>query len=209
MLRGDMGPDTPLSVAAPSKTLTVKKYANRRLYDTEESRYITMEELVVRIRAGRDIRVLDAKTDEDLTQPTLVQLLVETRRAYLLPVPLLMQIVRMGDDAIAEFFGRYMTWALEMYFQMKQQASSSWNPFAQMPFNATGALARMALGIYDRGAGAGASASQTMPASTSPLPPPSSAPPPPPQDSVADLRRELEELKKSLKAGSSRAKKRK
>lgn len=199
-----MGPDTPRLVAAPGKTLTVKKYANRRLYDTEESRYITMEELVVRIRAGRDIRVLDAKTDEDLTQPTLVQLLVETKRAYLLPVPLLMQIVRMGDDAIAEFFGRYMTWALEMYFQMKQQASSSWNPFAQMPFNATGALARMALGIYDRG---GAGASQPMPVATSPLPPPSS--PPPAGDSVADLRRELEELKKSLKTGATRAKKRK
>lgn len=184
--------------------LVVKKYANRRLYDTEESRYITMEELVERIRAGRDIRVVDAKTDEDLTQPTLVQLLVETRRAYLLPVPLLVQIVRMGDDAVAEFFGRYMTWALEMYFQMKQQASSSWNPFVQLPFNASGALARMVLGAYDRGPG-------TAPPAANPPPPPPFTPPPPPpekEDSVADLRRELDEIKKALKGAVTRKKKR-
>lgn len=203
-----MARGTPLSVAPPTKTLTVKKYANRRLYDTEESRYITMEELVERIRDGRDIRVVDAKTDEDLTQPTLVQLLVETKRAYLLPVPLLVQIVRMGDDAVAEFFGRYMTWALEMYFQMKQQASSSWNPFVQLPFNASGALARMVLGAYDRGAGPGGTSG---PAQMPPMPqPPPPAPEPPPVEdsgSVAELRRELEEIKKALKGRVGRAKK--
>ncbi len=187
---------------APTKMLTVKKYANRRLYDTEESRYITMEELVERIRDGRDIRVVDAKTDEDLTQPTLVQLLVETKRAYLLPVPLLVQIVRMGDDAVAEFFGRYMTWALEMYFQMKQQASSSWNPFVQLPFNASGALARMVLGAYDRGATSPGSPMPPMPAPPTAAPPvpPSPAPPPPEEaGGVAELRRELEEIKRALK----------
>lgn len=184
-------------MALPPPPLTVKKYPNRRLYDTEDSRYITMEELVQRIRTGRDVRVIDAKTDEDLTQATLVQLLVETKRAYLLPVPLLMQIVRMGDDAIAEFFGRYMTWALEMYFQMKQQASSSWNPFAQIPFNASGALARMVLGAYDR--------TQGGPAPTTPTPPP--PPPPAPRDEgITELRRELEELKRSLKAKVTRKK---
>jgi polyhydroxyalkanoate synthesis repressor PhaR len=190
--------------------LTVKKYPNRRLYDTEDSRYITMEELVQRIRTGRDVRVIDAKTDEDLTQPTLVQLLVETKRAYLLPVPLLLQIVRMGDDAVAEFFGRYMTWALEMYFQMKQQASSSWNPFAQLPFNASGAFARMVLGAYDRGTGASGSAPPPPPVSAGAPPPPPSPPPAEPEDagSVAELRRELEEIKQALKGRVGKTKKR-
>ncbi len=164
--------------------LTVKKYPNRRLYDTEGSKYITMEELAERVRSGRDVRVLDAKTDEDLTQPTLVQLLTEGGRAHLLPIPLLMQLVRMNDDSLAEFYTRYMTWALELYFGMKQRAGSSINPFAQVPFDMGGALARLFLG------GAGPQAPST------PVPPP-----PPAAEStndVAELRRELAELKRSL-----------
>lgn len=148
--------------------LTIKKYPNRRLYDTETSRYITMAELAERVRKGRDVRVLDAKTDDDITQPTLVQLLTEGGRAHLLPVSLLMQLVRMNDDALAEFYTRYMTWAMELYFAMKQRAATSFNPFAQMPFDVGGALETNA--------------------------------------DIADLRRELAELKRSLKHGRSKSK---
>jgi len=180
--------------------LTVKKYPNRRLYDTEQSRYITVDELADRVRAGRDVRVLDARTDEDLTQPTLVQLLVEGKRAHLLPVPLLHQLIRMGDDALAEFFGRYMTWALEMYFSVKQRAGSV-NPFAQMPFDMAGTFARMLLGQQSMGG-----------PSPSPVPePPYSAPaePPPPRSSeIAELRRELDELRRTVRGGARRAKSR-
>ena len=170
--------------------LTVKKYPNRRLYDTEGSKYITMEELAERVREGRDVRVLDAKTDDDLTQPTLVQLLTEGGRAHLLPVPLLMQLVRMNDDALAEFYTRYMTWALELYFAMKQRAGSSLNPFAQMPFDMGGALARLFVG------------QQT--------PPPTPAPPPPEPSrenvsDIAELRRELAELKRRLPKSKSKS----
>jgi polyhydroxyalkanoate synthesis repressor PhaR len=160
--------------------LTVKKYPNRRLYDTEGSRYITMEELAERVRSGRDVRVLDARTDEDLTQPTLVQLLTEGGRAHLLPVPLLMQLVRMSDDALAEFYTRYMTWAMELYFAMKQRAGSSINPFAQVPFDVGGALARLFMG-------------------NQPLPQPEAAPRDNNNDDIATLRRELAELKRSLR----------
>jgi polyhydroxyalkanoate synthesis repressor PhaR len=101
--------------------MLVKKYPNRRLYDTLESRYITLDELAEKIRAGADARVIDAKTDEDLTQQTLTQIILESRNAArLLPVPLLTQLVRMGDDALAEFFSRYVAWALEVYLATKQ-----------------------------------------------------------------------------------------
>lgn len=181
--------------------LIVKKYSNRRLYDTEESRYITTAELASRVRAGRDVRVLDAKTDEDLTQPTLVQLLVEGNRAHLLPVPLLLQLVRLGDDALAEFYGRYMTWALEVYFSVKQRASTSINPFAQMPFDVGGALARMFMGQANNG-------ERNPPAWTPPSAPPLTPPPEPPAapSELADLRRELEQIKRSL-GKTKRAKK--
>ena len=59
----------------------VKKYSNRRLYDTGDSRYITLEELAEKVRAGAEVRVIDAKTDEDLTQSTLAQIILESRGA--------------------------------------------------------------------------------------------------------------------------------
>lgn len=123
----------------------IKKYSNRRLYDTTESKYITLDELTAIIRSGRDVRIVDAKTNEDLTQATLAQMILESgRAARLLPQPLLIQLVRMSDDALAEFFGRYLTWALDIYNQAKSGAAAlaPFNPFATLPFAATNALAK-------------------------------------------------------------------
>jgi polyhydroxyalkanoate synthesis repressor PhaR len=177
--------------------MLVKKYSNRRLYDTEGSCYITLEELAERIRRGAEPRVVDAKTNEDLTQATLTQIIIEGRgAARLLPVPLLTQLIRMGDDALAEFLGRYMSTALELYLQAKQgaQAIAPYNPLASVPFAATSALARLLVGGLPFGWGEPA-------APPAPPPPaPSPSPSPPAASDVADLRRELEELKRSLKA---------
>jgi len=168
----------------------VKKYGNRRLYDTEGSRYITLEELAEKIRAGSDVRVVDAKTGEDLTQVTLTQIIIEGRgAAKMLAVPLLMQLIRMGDDALAEFFGRYVTWALEIYLQTKQSARSlgPLNPFAALSGNP-----------FLRGMMGGMSPWGDM---QPPMPQPP-APEPPREtrsDDVAELRRELEALKKSVR----------
>jgi len=128
------------------QNMTLKKYANRRLYDTESSRYVTLEEVAEAIRAGGDLRVLDATTGADLTQATLAQIIVESRDAgRLLPVPLLVQLIRLSDDTLADFLGRFLTTALELYLQARQGAHllSPYNPFATMPFQATNALASM------------------------------------------------------------------
>ncbi|MEL6180198.1 MAG: polyhydroxyalkanoate synthesis regulator DNA-binding domain-containing protein, partial [Myxococcota bacterium] len=129
-----------------SVEMLVKKYSNRRLYDTEESRYITLDELSKKIKSGSDVKVVDAKSGDDLTQATLAQIILESRgAARLLPVPLLTRLIRMEDDALADFMGRYMSWAMEVYLQTKRQAQSMqpYNPFAALPFNATNALAQM------------------------------------------------------------------
>jgi polyhydroxyalkanoate synthesis repressor PhaR len=148
-------PRAPRSLAArmrfrPStEPVLVKKYGNRRLYDTRASRYITQDELEAIIRGGDDVRVIDAKTSEDLTQTTLAQIILEGRRAgRLLPVPLLLQLIRMGDEALAEFMGRYLSATLEMYLEAKRSAQSlsPYLPGATMPFSAANAIARMWLG---------------------------------------------------------------
>jgi polyhydroxyalkanoate synthesis repressor PhaR len=188
--------------------MLVKKYGNRRLYDTEDSRYITLEELADKVRAGADARVVDARTGEDLTQVTLTQIILESRgAARLLPVPLLLQLIRLGDEALAEFLGRYMSATLELYLQARQGAQqvSQYNPLALLPFTSTSTLARLLGGLTGWTGG-------TPP--PAPPPPASAAPPPPPapaaapaaaavtpasSSDVAALREELEELKRSLR----------
>ncbi len=131
------------------EAIVVKKYGNRRLYDTGLSRYVTLEELEDRIRRGDEVRVLDAKTNEDLTQQTLAQIILESRgAARLLPVPLLAQLIRMKDEALAEFFGRYVSTALELYLQARSgaEAVAPYVPMATAPFAAGNAIARMVLG---------------------------------------------------------------
>ncbi len=162
--------------------MLVKKYGNRRLYDTEDSRYVRLGELAEKIRQGTDVRVVDAKTDADLTSETLAQIIFEDRQAARLLPPSCCsrKIVRMGDDALAEFLGRYVTWALDMYLQARSQ-SSAFSPFAAF-----------------RGFGPPAFAFPFAAPAPQVRREPAAAPPSSRDSDVADLRRELEELKKSL-----------
>jgi polyhydroxyalkanoate synthesis repressor PhaR len=177
----------------------VKKYGNRRLYDTEESRYVTLEELAAKVRAGTDVQVLDARTGADLTQATLTQVILESRGASrLLPVPLLQQLIRLRNEALAEFFGRYVSAALEIYLYARQGAQqvTPLNPFAMLPFATTNALARLlTVPMLSREPRAGPAAEPPPDAS----PPPPEPPEPPSEDDVAVLRRELEEVKRELR----------
>jgi len=198
--------------------MVVKRYSNRRLYDTEESRYVTLDEIAERIRLGSDVRFVDAPTGEDITQSFLAQIILEGRgAARLLPVPLLYRLVRMGDDALAEFFGRYVTWALDVYLRLKQGARSmaSYNPLAALPFAATDALARWLGATWGVGGGPprpgftppGTEAElgfppPPTPEGMAPIPP---APPLSPTDGsdtgheLAALRAEIEALKAAMR----------
>lgn len=189
--------------------MLVKKYGNRRLYDTDTSRYVTLDEIAERVHHGEDIRVVDAKTGHDLTQTVLAQIILESRgAAKLLPVPLLKQLVRMRDDALADFFGRYVTWALEVYLRLRSGTRS------MLPFDPFAGLS-MAPPVLSRFFGGGSTSSNERPASDAPPPMPTPVPPPDPdaanasvEPELAALRRELEELKAAVK-GKKRAKKRK
>jgi polyhydroxyalkanoate synthesis repressor PhaR len=127
----------------------IKKYANRRLYATDESRYVTLEEVAEKVRRGRDIRVIDAADGADLTQVTLTQIILESRGAgRMLPVPFLLQLVRMGDDALAEFFGRYLSAALEVYLAARDTTRGALFPIARLPFSAANPIVRLFSGLY-------------------------------------------------------------
>jgi polyhydroxyalkanoate synthesis repressor PhaR len=92
----------------------IKRYSNRKLYDTQESRYVTLEEIEEMIRGGREISVVDASSGEDLTSVTLAQIILENERSHraALPSGFLHQLIKHGE-AWQEFVQRSMRSSLE------------------------------------------------------------------------------------------------
>ena len=92
----------------------IKRYSNRKLYDTQESRYVTLEEIEEMIRTGREIAVVDAATGEDLTSVTLAQIILENERNHraALPTGFLHQLIKHGE-AWQEFVQRSLRSSLE------------------------------------------------------------------------------------------------
>lgn len=89
----------------------IKRYGSRKLYDTEESRYVSLEELAGWIRHGQEIRVVDNKSHEDVTSQTLTQIISEEGRrgTSLLPNDLLHQLIRVGEEAVSSGVGHIQT----------------------------------------------------------------------------------------------------
>jgi len=105
---------------APSEkkeAVVIKKYANRRLYHTETSTYVTLDDLATMVRSDRDFVVYDAKTGDDLTHSVLTQIIVEQENRVggqtLLPVPFLRQLIRFYDDSIGRMVPGYLQFSLE------------------------------------------------------------------------------------------------
>ena len=107
-------PDAP---ADKKEAVVIKKYANRRLYNTETSTYVTLEDLATMVRGDRDFVVYDAKTGDDLTHSVLTQIIVEQENRVggqtLLPVPFLRQLIRFYDDSIGRMVPGYLQFSLE------------------------------------------------------------------------------------------------
>ncbi|MFN7992087.1 MAG: polyhydroxyalkanoate synthesis regulator DNA-binding domain-containing protein [Bryobacteraceae bacterium] len=95
----------------------VKKYENRRLYDTVASRYVNLEDVARMVREGTDVEVLDARTGEDLTRVILTQVIMENAkgRESGLPLDLLRQLIIASDRVTHDFLMWYLTTVTEMY----------------------------------------------------------------------------------------------
>lgn len=107
----------------PAATNVIKKYENRRMYDTSQSRYVNLDDLAEMIRQGADIQVVDAKTGEDLTRITLTQIIMEDakERPAALPLELLRQLILASDRARQDFLMWYLKSAFDSY-QTVQEA---------------------------------------------------------------------------------------
>jgi polyhydroxyalkanoate synthesis repressor PhaR len=105
-----------------SNKVTLKKYPNRRLYDTEKSAYVTLKDVAEMIREGREVEVIDVKTDEEVTAFILTQIIMENakRQNSLLPAPFLHLVIRFGEDLLSEFFEKYLERAIQSYLAYRK-----------------------------------------------------------------------------------------
>ena len=111
-------------MAKSSGKVTIKKYANRRLYDTESSTYITLDRLAQMVREGREFEVVDAKTGDDITRQVLTQIIVdeEARGSTMLPINFLKQLIGLYGNSMQNFVPQYLEAAMDA-FQRNQSAA--------------------------------------------------------------------------------------
>jgi polyhydroxyalkanoate synthesis repressor PhaR len=121
------------------EAVVIKKYANRRLYNTETSTYVTLDDLAQMVRNDKDFVVYDAKSGDDLTHAVLTQIIVEQESREggqtLLPIPFLRQLIRFYDDNIGSMVPSYLQLSLENLVKEQEKfrtmfASAFANPAA-------------------------------------------------------------------------------
>lgn len=175
-------------------TITIKKYGNRRLYDTSLRRYVTLHDVTEQIRAGAQVQVVDARSGGDITRATLTQIIMEGRGADLLPAPLLHQLIRLQDDVLADFLGRYVQTALDLYLQARRSTQ------ALLPFNPLAGLAPFWMPAP--GVAVDPTRAAEGPVEPEPDVPPEPDATPPTRQELEALRRDVEALRRQLESRS-------
>ncbi len=181
------------------KRLEIKKYPNRRYYDTTHSRHLTLEEIRSLVQQGYDLHVIDATTSADITAQVLTQIILELDSSKLgsLPVPLLMRLIRVNDQLIKDFIEKYFNQALQSFVDYQRQLEEQIRRTHGLPgvFPAVSAWTQAMFEPFAAAFGA-------RPAPT-PAPPPAGAG----ERDLQEVIRELQEQVAQLKAERGGAKK--
>jgi polyhydroxyalkanoate synthesis repressor PhaR len=120
-------PATPGAKGATGKSgderVVIKKYANRRLYNTQSSSYVTLEHLSEMVKKGVDFVVFDAKTNEEITRSVLTQIIFEeeSRGQNLLPIQFLRQLIRFYGDSMQALVPSYLEMSLDSFTQQQER----------------------------------------------------------------------------------------
>jgi len=117
-----------------AESVVIKKYNNRRLYDTEKNAYVTLAALAGMIKEGRQIEVVDAQTKEDVTAFTLTQIILEEakKKNFLLPVPLLHLMIQFGETVLSEFFEKYLQQVVKNYLAYKSSVDTQFSKWLDL-----------------------------------------------------------------------------
>jgi len=129
----------------PTDRIVIRKYENRRLYDTSRSRYVNLDALAALIREGADVQVVDAKTGEDLTRVILTQIITEDAKDQPtgLPLELLRQLIVASDKARQDFMMWYLKSAFENYQKVQEAIQSQLSGVRQAAWSPLETVRRM------------------------------------------------------------------
>ena len=121
-----------------SSTLLIKRYASRRLYNTETSDYVTLDDIAGFIRSGRNVQIIDLKSGDDLTRQYLLQIIAEheSRGENVLPIDVLTDLVRSYASQTTSALPEFLTMSLEMFRESQSkfmENMNSINPMQGMP----------------------------------------------------------------------------
>jgi polyhydroxyalkanoate synthesis repressor PhaR len=125
---------------ATRKRLTLRKYPNRRYYDTSRSRYVTLEEIYALIREGYEVQVSDSKTGQDITAKVLAQIILELDPPKLgvFPVPLLHRLIRANEQLVNDFVEKYFNQALSLFLDSQRTVEQSFRQAMGLQTGAAG-----------------------------------------------------------------------
>ena len=172
--------------------IIIKKYANRRLYNTRSSSYITLEDLSRMTREGVDFQVLDAKTGNDITHQILTQIIMEeeSHGEQMLPISFLRQLISMYGNSMQALMPHYLEATMDNFRANQLKLQETWK--SSMGPDALAKMAETNMAMFK------AAASAFMPGAkgASPEPPPSPAPPA--SDDLEALRAQMAAMQKKL-----------
>ncbi len=178
-----------------SRPVIIKKYANRRLYNTDTSTYVTLEDLAEMVRSERDFVVYDAKTGEDLTHSVLTQIIVEqeSRGTNLLPIGFLRQLIRFYGDSMQMLVPRYLEVSIDSLTReqekLRQQMAQA---FGVSAFGPLEEQVRRNMEMFEKAFG------MFAPFARRGGPPVASAKSEAPADHIDEMKRQLDEMQKRL-----------
>lgn len=196
--------------AAGDAPVTVKKYANRRLYNTATSSYVTLDDLCQMVKDGREFVVYDAKTGEDITRSVLTQIIVEeeSKGQNLLPISFLRQLIAYYGDSLQGLVPKYLEHSMASFAQNQEQMRSYLsNAFDGMfPFGTIEdmgkqnmALMEQALKMFSPTAAAGPGKAAEPPApKAADTGAASQKSPPPDADALSDLQKKIDALQQQV-----------
>jgi polyhydroxyalkanoate synthesis repressor PhaR len=188
----------------PSGVIIIKKYANRRLYNTETSSYITLDHLATMTREGRDFKVIDAKTEDDITHNVLTQIIMEeeNRGQTMLPVSFLRQLIALYGDSMQSLVPQYLEASMDAFrrnqtqFRQAMEGAFAGGPFAE--------IAKRNMDMFEAAANAfKAQTEATARKTAAAAPAPAASAPASRDDDMSALREQLASLQAKLdKLGS-------
>jgi polyhydroxyalkanoate synthesis repressor PhaR len=198
-----------------SRPVIIKKYANRRLYNTDTSTYVTLEDLAEMVRGERDFVVYDAKSGEDLTHSVLTQIIVEqeSRGTNLLPIGFLRQLIRFYGDSMQRLVPSYLEFSLDSLTRQQEQYRRRFaHTFGTAAFEAMQEQVRKNFATFERALGLfspfstadSGDGAKTPAASTSEREEAKSPNSKPSEDEIATLKAELTAMQQRLEQLSRR-----